>query len=88
MQIEEHNNKKKSFAEKFFNHSSKKENIPPNFNGRDLEEQLNRERQKNKALRDEIESLRRIAKKAADPAGDKTDIDRNVEIEGWIRLPK
>lgn len=58
-QIEEHNTKKPSFAERLFSHS-KKENQPPAsmaFNYKDLEQLLNKERQANKALREEILKL-------------------------------
>lgn len=60
MQIEEHNSKKQSFAERLFSHS-KKENQPPilmQFNYKDLEQQLNKERQANKILREEIFKLK------------------------------
>lgn len=73
--LEDYTNKKKSFAERLFSHS-KKENVPPTqpSNQKDLEVQLNRERQKNKLLRDEIENLKKPLLE-----------EQEVNLEGWIK---
>lgn len=52
----EDQNKEKTFAEKLFHHWKK--GNPPPISDRNLETQLEKERQKNKALRDELENLK------------------------------